>query len=574
VPRAPFGLALLAVGLMYLLGLATAPFLDPPEGFHAAIAQTIRDGGDWITLRVNGVRYFDKPPLLYWLMAGSFSVAGPTEAAARIWPALAAIGVAAVTGRIGMVLGGPRVGLLAGLFVAANLGIFVFGRHLKPDLPFVLWIVLAYAGFVVAYRGGGRWGLALFYASLGLAALTKDVLGAIGPLVLVALFVWLTRERPYGAWAPWWGIAILLGAALPWYLAVELRNDGFLWYTVVDNHLLNFTRQRLFPDEDVPLGTLQFLGVTALAFLPWTLALPWGLRRALRLPWQDADARLWGLLGLWAVVVVGVFTVSPFKLPHYGLPAFPALALLAARAWDDCIEALPGAATPRALMVPVLVLFAFLGVALSLAALDRLPLPAGAQLSVDVAARNLAARGQVAAGSPLQAYVPILLKSALVFGAATVAMALAVWRRWPAAGVGVALAAMIAFLPMAGEAMAQFTRGRSVRPIAEALIQRLAPADRIIHEGALENSGSLLLVIDRPVHVVDGLQSNLAFGATFPEARNVFWSPTRLQEAWAGPERCFLVSTLAPDLSVARSLAPRHLLVQERGRWLYSNLPD
>jgi hypothetical protein len=197
--------------------------------------------------------------------------------------------------------------------------------------------------------------------------------------------------------------------------------------------------------------------------------------------------------------------------------------------------------------VPVLVLFALLAVAFTLAALDRLPLPA---------------------------YVPVLVKSALVFGAATVAMAVAVWRRWPAAGVGVALAAMIAFLPMAGEGMAQFARGRSVRLLTEALILRLAPADRIVHEGPLENSASLLLAIARPVHVVDGLQSSLAFGATFPEARDVFWSTTRLRQAWAGPARCFLVSTVAPDRSVSRSLEPLYRLAEGGGRWLYSNRPD
>lgn len=574
MPRVPFGLALLAVGLMYLLGLGAAPFLDPPEGMHAVIARTMRTSGNWLTLRVDGVRYFDKPPLVYWLMSVSFGVAGVTEVAARVWPALAAIGVAAVTGRVGLILGGPRVGLLAGLIVAANMGMFVFGRQIKPDVVFILFVVLAYAGFIVAYRGGGRGGLALFYASLGLAALTKDLLGAIGPLVVVALFLWLTRERPYSTWAPWWGLAILLIVVLPWYLAIELRNEGFLWYTIVDNHLLNFARQRMFPDEDVPLGGLQFLGVTAVAFLPWTLATPWALRRALRPPWADADARLWALLALWAVAVLGFFAVSPFKLPHYGLPAFPMLALLAARAWDDSIEALPGAASPRALMVPILALFALLAVMFALALADRLPIPAGALQNVDVAARNLAARGQTAAASPLEAYVPVLVKCTLIFGAATGAMAVAVWRQWPAAGVGIALAAMIAFLPTAGEGMAQFARGRSVKPIAEALTRRLTPADSVVHEGALENSASLLLSVDRPVHVVDGLQSSLAFGATFADARDVFWSATRLRQAWGAPARCFLVSTVEPSRSVVRTLQPVHLLAQGGGRWLYSNMAD
>jgi 4-amino-4-deoxy-L-arabinose transferase-like glycosyltransferase len=574
VPRVPFGLALLAVGLMYLLGLGMAPFLDPPEGVHAAIAQTMRQTGDWLTLRVNGVRYFDKPPLLYWLMTASFAVGGPTEGAARVWPALSAIGLAAVTGRIGVMLGGPRVGLLAGLIVAANMGAFVVGREARADLPFILFIALAYAGFIVAYRGGGRRGLVLFYASLGLAALTKDLLGAVGPLAVVALFLWMTRERPYGAWAPWWGLAILAAIALPWYLVTELRNEGFLWYTIVDNHVLNFARLRVFPDEDVPLGSLQFLAVTALAFLPWTLTTPWALGRTLRPPWETADARLWALVALWAVIFIGFFAASPFKLPHYALPAFPALALLAARAWDDCIEALPGAASPRALMVPVLGLFAIFAVVLALAALGRLPAPAGVLENVDVAARNLAARGQVAAAAPLEAYVPSLLKGAVIFGAATAAMAVAVWRQWPAAGVGVALAAMIAFLPTAGEGMAQFARGRAVRPVADALARRLAPTDWIVHEGALENSGSLMLALDRPVHVVEGLQSNLAFGATFPEARDKFWSAARLEQTWTSPARCFLVSTVEPGRSVVSTLRPAHLLARGGGRWLYSNQPD
>jgi hypothetical protein len=113
-----------------------------------------------------------------------------------------------------------------------------------------------------------------------------------------------------------------------------------------------------------------------------------------------------------------------------------------------------------------------------------------------------------------------------------------------------------------------------VRPIADALLARRAPGDRVIHEGALENSASLLLRIPGRILLVHGRPSNLAFGATFPEAREIFWDPPRLQTAWTGPERCFLVSTVAPAHSVVRALAPVHLILHAGGRWLYSNRPD
>ena len=92
----PFVIALVVVGVVYFAGLGRAPFFDPSEGFHAQIARTMAEGGDWVTPHVNGVRYFDKPPLLYWLMAGTFRFVAAGEAAARFWPAAAALGVVAV----------------------------------------------------------------------------------------------------------------------------------------------------------------------------------------------------------------------------------------------------------------------------------------------------------------------------------------------------------------------------------------------------------------------------------------------------------------------------------------------
>jgi 4-amino-4-deoxy-L-arabinose transferase-like glycosyltransferase len=572
----PFGVAVVAAGL-YFVGLGTAPFIDPPEGLHAAVARQMAALGDWTTPRVDGVRYFDRPPLLYWLISAAFAIAGTTPAAARFWSALAAVGVAAVTARLGVMLGGARVGLLAGLMVAANLGVFLYGRIVKPDLVFLLWLTLAWAGFAIAYQGGGRLGLVLFYAALGLAAITKDILGALAPLVVVAMFFWLTGERPLRPWVPWWSVLLFAAIALPWYALAEAKNHGFLWYTLVDNHVLNFAGQRVFPDEGVPLGPIEFLVVTLLAFLPWALVLPWALLRAFRRPWESAVARLWLLFALWAVFVVGFFTASPFKLPYYGLPAFPALALLVARVWDETLDATPGSARPRALLGPLLVFFALATVALAAAWSGVVRIPPDVLASLDVATRNLAARGQSAPPLPLDAWRPLLARGALIFGLATVAMAVALWRQGAALGVGVALATTIAFLPtVAAEGMVQFVRARSVRPLAVALVERVRSGDVVLHEGAIENSASLLLLLPDGVGIVNGLQSSLAFGATFPEARDVFWGPARLQAAWAGSARLFLLSTVDPARSIVRTLPPGsvHLLAHSGGRWLYSNLPD
>jgi len=571
----PLGVAIVAAAL-YLLRLGHAPFVDPPEGVHAQIAREMLRFGDWITPHVNGVRYFDKPPVLYWLVAGSFAVAGVGEAAARVWSALAAVGVAAVTARLGFMLGGARVALLAGLMVIANLGMYLYARLVKPDMVFILCIVLAYAGFAVAYKGGGRRGLAVFYASLGAAMMTKDALGAAGPLAVVALFFVLTRERPLAPWAPWWGVLLLLIVAVPWYAAVEARNRGFLWYTLVDNHVLNFTRHRLFPDEDVPLGTLPFLGVTFLGFLPWSMAAPWAVARALRRPWEDVTARLWVLIALWPLVVIGFFAVSPFRLPHYGLPAFPALALLVARMWDESIEAAPGSLRPRALIVPIVVAFALAAAVFGLALADRLPLPAAVLGNVDLATRNLIARSRAIAQAPLSAYVPVLRTCTMIFAVGSLVLAWAAWRRRPALGVWAAVAVTLAFLPAAGDGMAVFAGTRSARTVTEALVFRLQPGDQVVHEGALENSGAILLAIDGPVIVVNGLQSKLAFGATFPEARGLFWDGTRLAQEWSRPGRRFLVSGLVPERSVVRTLPPGsvRLLAHGGGRWLYTNLEN
>jgi len=473
-------------------------------------------------------------------------------------------------------IGGARVGLLAGLMVVANVAIFVHTRLVEPDALFVAFITLAYAGFTAAYLGrGGRRGLVVFYAGLALAVITTDVVLAVGAFVAVGVFLLVTRERPLQPWVPWWGIAVFAAFPVFWYLAVERRNHGFVWYTVVDQHILRYLHDRHFPDGDASVRTLDFLGATVAGFLPWSLAAPWAIARAFRRPWRTATDRLWVLFAVWALLVVSFFTLSPFKLAHDALAAFPALALLVARLWDDTLVAEPQALRARTLLGPILVVLGAAGIAATLAWRGFIDARALPLRWFDMAARNLGARAQELPHEPL-VLGALLFSSTIIFGCAAIALAVAVWRGSTELGITVTLGAMLAFLPFAGKAMADYALARSTTPIVEALRLRLHGGDLLAHEGAIEQSASVVLALDRPIKIVNGRTSTLGFGATFDEARDVFWDGARLRAAWAEPGRHFLVSVVPAERSVVTTL-PRdgvHLLVATGGRRLYSNRGD
>jgi hypothetical protein len=178
--------------------------------------------------------------------------------------------------------------------------------------------------------------------------------------------------------------------------------------------------------------------------------------------------------------------------------------------------------------------------------------------SVDVAARNIETRGGQLPFLAAAQTTPLLRSVALALGLAAAGAALGLALRRPVIGLGAVLAAMLAFLPISAEGFSLFARGRSVRPLGQAVAIRAAPADVLAHEGPLENSAAWLMDLDRPVKVVNGLESSLAFGATFPEARRVF-----------------LLTGLRPETSVVQRLPAGtvHLIQQGGGRWLYSNRP-
>jgi CBS domain-containing protein len=553
-------------------GLGGAPFDDPGEGQHAEIARELL-GGSWLIMRLNGVRYFDKPPLLYWLTAGSFTLFGPTEGAARLAPLLGALLAVAGTVLLGVRLLGAGWGALAGLALLSCALFAAFARYVRPETLFLAAIAWGFTGLLLALgRRAPAWSL-VGCAALGTAALAKDPLGLIGPLVAIGIAAGLAgRLRPVRGWLPPLGWALVVVIGFGWYAVAAMTEPAFLWYTVVDNHVLNVARMRQFPDEDVPLSALEFLTAAGFGAFPWILAAAVAVGALVRArAWRDPAELPWVALALWVVGVLAFFTVSPFKLPHYGLPAYPALALLAARAWRDA------APRPRGLIAAHLVLFALAGAGCAWAAVGDGRIFTEAVFGVsDVYSRKEAALGQPSpypAWSSLQPLVAwaagVLLAGAAVLGAAAV-------RRAARLGAWTVAAVMVLLVPVVAIGLAVTSTARAVTVMAAEIRARLGPGDLLVLEGPIENAGAVEFYSGHRPVLLDAARSVLGIGATFADAAGTFWTAPRFAEAWASARPPYLLTTREPARSIVGSLPPRsaRLLFAHNGRWLYGRAPE
>ena len=569
-------------------GLGRAPFDDPGEGQHAEIAREML-GGSWLTLRLNGVRYFDKPPLLYWLTAISFSLFGLTEGAARLAPLLGALLAVGATAVLGVRLLGPTGGALAGLALLSCALFAAFARYVRPESLFVAAIAWGFTGLLVAFErrrrpdgngcpplgecGGHSWAPAsIGCAALGVAALAKDPLGLIGPLVAIALAAGLAgRLRPVREWLPPLGLALLLVIGFGWYAVAAVTEPAFLWYTVVDNHLLNVARMRQFPDEDVPLSAIEFLTAAGFGAFPWILAAAVAVGALVRgRAWRDPAELPWVALALWAVGVLALFTVSPFKLPHYGLPAYPALALLAARAWRDA------APRPRGLIASHLVLFTLAGAGCAWAAAGDGRAFTEAVFGVsDVYSRKEAAWGQASPYPAWSSLQPLVTWAAAVLLAGAAVLAAAAARRSARVGAWAVAAVMLLLAPVVAIGLAVTSSARAVTVMAAEIRARLAPGDLLVLEGPIENAGAVEFYSGHRPVLLDAARSVLGIGSTFADAAGTFWSAPRFAEAWASARPPYLLTTREPGRSIVASLPPEsaRLLFAHNGRWLYGRAP-
>jgi 4-amino-4-deoxy-L-arabinose transferase-like glycosyltransferase len=330
-------LCTIAVAVLYLIGLGRPALWEPDEGRYAEIAREMLATGDYVTPRNDWVRYFEKPPLVYWLTAGSLRLFGHNEFAVRCQAAIFSAGQVGITEALGEALFGVTAGLFAAIALALSPLFFVFARFATPDPALAFFFAAALTAFYAAAsappfgRGCGRNYMIIAAAMLALGTLTK------GPVALVLAgaiaLVWLITEgRSRESFdIPWLAcIAVYLAITLPWFVIAARRNPNFLHFFVIHEHL-----HRYLENTEHGWGSWFFIPVVIAGTWPWFYFVPIGLR-ATPPHGSDASAEVLPIhrgalsfLLLWFAIIFVFFSIPRSKLGEYILPGLPPLSIIA-----------------------------------------------------------------------------------------------------------------------------------------------------------------------------------------------------------------------------------------------------
>lgn len=315
----------MAVGWFWTLG--SRSLFSPDEGRYAVLALAMAETGDWLTPRLNGLLYFEKPPLQYWLGAVAFKVLGVSEFSARFWPGCSGLLTVVMVGFTARRLWGPEAGLRALWMASGTTWIVVNSHFLSLDAGLTAMLTWVLCSVLLAEQPGAspeqqrRW-MCLAWCGLALAVLSKGLIGLIVPGAMLVLGSALLRDASIWRRVPsGWGPLIFLILVLPWFVLMIRQHPDFAHFFFIHEHV-----ERYLSHSHRREGAWwYFIPVLLIGFMPWTSALPSLWRGSTE---QPSTARVW--LGVWVGFIGVFFSVSGSKLPSYILPMFPALALLMA----------------------------------------------------------------------------------------------------------------------------------------------------------------------------------------------------------------------------------------------------
>lgn len=562
-----------ALACAIFLGTIVSPpaLMDDVDSAYAQIARQMLESGDWVTARLNGVAYFDKPPGQVWAMAASFAVFGVHDWAARIPLALACIALCWITARFGRWAFGEPAGTWAGVALACSVGLWLFSRFRIPDPALTLSITVAIYAAIRLLEDNAvrprRWAL-LLGVSLGVGVLWKGLPALVFPVAALGLFLvftgtWRTRRKLHLGWA---SLALLLVAA-PWHVAAVLENPpyfrfsmtsepgvyhGFFWRYFINEHVLRYLGLR-YPKDYNTVPQLYFWAGHLLWLFPFSAFLPAVAR--LRFTASDRAGRVRILCLCWLGFVLAFFALSTSQ-EYYTMAAYPAFALLLGDAvvqrgklvrWGRFASAgISGAAGA-----------ACLGLLLWTADID----PQGdiaQSLSSNPEAYTLALGHMQDLTLESFAWLrgPLAL-AALAFLTGSIAST----RGW-LPGIAVM---MLLFFHAARWAMVSFDPYLSSKPLADAYLA--APPGRLVLDDQYYSFSSVVFYTNERVLLLNGRVNNIEYGSNAPGAPDVFLDDAGLRKLWSGADIVYL-ATFAERLD---ELPPGRIVTAAGGKILLAN---
>ncbi len=367
-------LAIFFVAAMLYLGFAfLRPIFNPDEGRYSEIPREMIASGDYVTPRLNGLPYFYKPPLFYWLQCVSFKTFGFNRTSIRLASSLMAVLGVCLVYVVGRFFHSRRAGLFSSAILATTLFYYAIGQIVTLDMTVSVFISAALLAFIVAIKRSGIWRDILvvsFWIFCALAVMTKGVIGVMIPCVVAFLFVvfsgickFFSSISSRDFISNLIGIIAFCAIVLPWHIAVCEANpalpsaeglfsknpvgQGFFWYYFIHEHFLRFV------DPSTSLREQPFWFFIVLApvgFIPWIFILP----RAIKTFRASADASLKDFVvfcAVWIMFVVGFFSISSSKLVPYITAIYPALALLIGIFFAQVWNSLPKMRVEKIVMI-------------------------------------------------------------------------------------------------------------------------------------------------------------------------------------------------------------------------------
>jgi 4-amino-4-deoxy-L-arabinose transferase-like glycosyltransferase len=320
---------LLVFTVLWFGTLEYRKLIKPDEGRYAEIAREMAVTGDFVTPRLNGIKYFEKPPLQYWVTAVAFKVFGEDEWTARLWPGITgflSILLAYFTSRR---LFGERIALFAALTLGGSLFTILIGHINTLDMGLSFFLQLALSCLLIANHGETldpqrRTWMLLVWAALAGAMLSKGLVALVLCGASLTLYSLVARD-----FSPWRrlelvrGIPLFLAIAAPWFILVSLANPEFPHFFFIHEHFERF----LTKEHGRYQPAWYFFAILLVGTLPWTLI----TLQAWLSGWfheRSGQFQPQRLLFVWCVVILSFFSASSSKLPSYILPMAPALAML------------------------------------------------------------------------------------------------------------------------------------------------------------------------------------------------------------------------------------------------------